>query len=166
MPRNTERETIARAIIVQDGRILVNSAINKQTEEAYCALPGGHADVMESCVATLEREFHEELAADVSVGELQFVSESIYEGRRRGDTPRHELVLYFGAELTSPLGQEDGRIMSPEFDKNFIWLALDKLEESNLLPVALREFLTNTLAADGTIAATSARYGFHDSTSY
>jgi len=166
MPRNTERETIARAIIVQDGRILVNSAINKQTEEPYCALPGGHADVMESCTATLEREFREELTADLNVGALQFVSESIYEGRRRGDTPRHEIVLYFGAELTSPLGQEDGRLMSPEFDKNFIWLALDQLEASNLLPVALREFLQANLAADGTIAAASVRYGFHDSVSY
>lgn len=153
-----------RAIIVENEKLLVNSTENKATGVAYCALPGGHVHIYESCPAALEREFREELATDIKVHELKFVSESIYEGRRADDVARHELVLYFHSELLSPLGQEDGRIMSPEFDKNFIWLPLDQLTEANLLPLPIREYLQQNLVADGTPAASGVSYGFHDST--
>jgi ADP-ribose pyrophosphatase YjhB (NUDIX family) len=162
MGRHTERETIARAIIVENGRLLVNSSTSKQTNGSYCALPGGHVDVLESCQAALRREFREELAADLTVHDLLFVSESIYEGRRRSDGVRHELALYFQAELASPLGQEDGRIMSPEFDKNFIWLPLEEMAQANLLPVVLREFLQANLIKGEIAVSAGPRYGFHD----
>ena len=53
MPYNPQRELIVRAIVVFNGALLVNQAHNKNTREDYCALPGGHVDPAESCIAAL-----------------------------------------------------------------------------------------------------------------
>jgi len=92
---NCGRELIARAIVIHGGKLLVNQAHNAKTGIEYYALPGGHVDPGESCVAALQRELQEELDAVLDVQDLAFVSESIYPGRHKDDGTRHELVLYF-----------------------------------------------------------------------
>src|SRR5687768_4114980 len=113
------RELIARAIVIQNDAVLVNRSRNKKTGLEYSALPGGHVDPGESCVAAVQREFEEELEAQIEVGDLEFVAESIYAGRGRHDSRRHELVMYFAATLQTTLRESDGRIHSPEAKKNF-----------------------------------------------
>jgi ADP-ribose pyrophosphatase YjhB (NUDIX family) len=155
-----DRDLIARAIVVRDGAILVNRSRNEKTGQEYFALPGGHIDEGEDCVSALEREFTEELDATIAVYDLVFVSESIYAGRRKSETQRHELVLYFHADLASDLKENGKEIISPEKDKNFQWLQLEAVPTSNLLPLSLKEYLLATI-----LDRETAHYTFSDSTS-
>ena len=132
---------IARAVIWKDGRLLANRARNA-AGEPYAALPGGHVDPGEDCKTALAREMEEELQARVRVGELLFVSEAHYLGGKRGDKARYEIVLFFGAELLNELEEVDGRIASPEPQKNFGWVAPQDWDKLNLVPHALRAVLS------------------------
>jgi ADP-ribose pyrophosphatase YjhB (NUDIX family) len=154
MKHNPKRELIARAIIIENDAVLVNQSSNKKTGEKYFALPGGHVDPGESCVQAVVRELEEELEALISVGDLRFVSESIYPGRKADEEQRHELVLYFDAALRQPLREISGRIHSPEKNKNFRWLPLRELPDANLLPRSAQQFLLKNAPA----------YAFDDTT--
>ena len=156
---NTKHEIIARAILVRDGALLVNKSTNKFINQEYFALPGGHVDPGESCTFALHREIYEELQAEIDVLDLCFVSESIYAGRKKDDTARHELVLYYHCELTSDLQENAGRIESPEGSKNFQWLPHEELLEATLLPDSVKQFLLATMSDQE-----YPHYVFHDST--
>lgn len=158
------RELIARAIVMQDDRLLVNHTHNAKTETDYFALPGGHVDPGESCLVALQREFEEELEAELITHDLALVSESIYAGRHLHDAPRHELVLYFQATLETPLKEHKGRIRSPEHDKNFLWLPIAELGTANLLPHAIKQFLLALPRGGAQAPPESPLYVFEDTT--
>ena len=143
---------IARAVIWKDGRLLANRARNPRGQ-AYAALPGGHVDPGEDCKAALAREMEEELLAQVEVGDLLFVSEARYWGGKRGDKARHEVVLFFEARLLNELEEENGRVASPEPQKNFGWIAPGEWDAFNLVPNTLRGLLRG---------GNSPRYDFRD----
>ena len=149
-----DRDLIARAIIWKNGALLVNQNQNEKTGERYVALPGGHVDPGEHCVEALQREIEEELAARCTVGDLAFVVENIYPGRREGETQRHELTLFFDAQIEGETTQGDGTIYSPEAWKAFKWLPLAEMGNANLLPPDAKAFLTG---------ASQAQYQFSDS---
>lgn len=148
-----DQDLIARAIIYKDGALLVNANRNVKTGESYVALPGGHVDPGESCVAALRREIEEELGARCEVGDLQMVSENIYAGRRVSEQKRHELTLVFAAMIQGETTRADGSIESPEADKNFRWLPQDELASAPLLPADVKAFL---------LGEDAARYRFSD----
>src|SRR5690348_15525755 len=99
---DSQREVIARAIVVEDGAFVVNKSRNAKTGEEYVALPGGHVDPGESCVAAIERKWQEELGGKLQVLDLCSVAETVYSDRQKEDSTRHELVLFFHANLASP----------------------------------------------------------------
>lgn len=136
-----DRELIARAVIWKDGALLVNGNSNQKTGEKYVALPGGHVDPGEGCIEALQREIEEELAAGCEVGELLFVTESLYAGREVGEKSRHELTLFFAVTTSGEQTDEDGKIFSPEAWKNFHWLPQNQLEGANLLPADAKKWL-------------------------
>jgi 8-oxo-dGTP diphosphatase len=136
-----DRDLIARAVIWKDGALLVNGNTNRKTGEKYVALPGGHVDPGEHCVEALKREIEEELAASCEVGDLLFVTESIYAGREKDEKQRHELTLFFAATISGEQTREDGTIKSPEKWKNFHWLPENGLAGANLLPADAKSWL-------------------------
>lgn len=154
-----QRDLIARAIFVHDGALLVNKSRNAKTGDEYFALPGGHVDAGESCAQAVIRECEEELAAQIEIHDLCFVSESVYAGRKKTETSRHELVMYFHASLASELQTNGVEIFSPEKDKRFQWLALEELADANLLPASIKGFIL-ALLADQEFP----HYAFSDST--
>lgn len=137
------RELIARAIVIHHHKLLVNHTRHAKTGVEYCALPGGHVDPGESCVAALQRELQEELNTRLNLHDLGFVSESIYSGRHKNDAARHELVLYFYATINSrnQLPEHEGRILSPENNKNFCWIPVAEIPATNILPEGIKRFL-------------------------
>lgn len=134
-------EIIARAVIWKSGALLVNGNQNKKTLEKYVALPGGHVDPGEHCVEALRREIEEELSAQCEVGDLLFVCESRYAGREKDEKQRHELTLFFAAEISGEQTRDDGTISSPEAWKNFHWLPETGLQTANLLPFDAKKWL-------------------------
>ena len=155
-----KRELIVRAIITQDNCLLVNEGTHHQTSQHYYALPGGHVEDGETCIAALQRELQEELAIECDVEDLCFVMEHLYSGRRENDAPRHELTLYFKATATSAIQQTDEKVISPESTKNFRWLPIDSLGEAALLPEISREVLQKYFSHQQI-----SNYAFQDSTS-
>ena len=141
MSKSSGPDLIARAILWKDDALLVNANHNAKTGEDYVALPGGHVDPGEHCVQALQREIEEELAAHCQIGDLQFVSENIYAGRRPGESQRHELTLVFAGTIDGEETRADGTIASPEKDKNFRWLPKSELANANLLPADIKAFL-------------------------
>lgn len=141
------RDLIARAILIKNDALLVNRNRNSKTGENYVALPGGHVDPGENCEGALKREIEEELAARCEVGDLVFVCENVYAGRRKSESHRHELTLFFEAKIEGEQLRADGTIQSPETDKNFVWLPLCELENANLLPADAKAFLLQKNAA-------------------
>lgn len=154
MKNEQTHELIARGVFLRDGALLVNHGRNAKTGERYYALPGGHIDQGEDARTAVARECEEELQIRVSVGDLVFVSESIYPGRHDNDGRRHEIVLYFEATLESEPHIENGQIRSPESDKEFQWLPLAQLAQANIRPASFKAFLQGA----------PSRYGFRDDT--
>ena len=141
MSSPNDRDLIVRAILWKNDALLVNANRNSKTGESYVALPGGHVDAGEHCAQALQREIEEELAAQCEIGDLQFICENIYPGRRKSESQRHELTLIFEGTISGEQSRADGTIASPENDKNFRWLSRAELKEANLLPADVKAFL-------------------------
>ena len=128
-------------VIIVEGHVLVC----REDDDDYCMLPGGRIELGEPSALSLEREMAEELAMPASVGPMIATSESFY--RREGED-FHELGFFYTVDLpgqgpngASPWLQrpDEGHILS--FD--WVHLAGDALEASNLLPRWLPDFLRN-----------------------
>ena len=62
--------------------------LQKPTNDTVYAIPGGHVALGETNAQTLEREFKEEIVADITVGELKWVAEIFFPW---GDKPCHQI---------------------------------------------------------------------------
>ncbi len=79
-----------RAVIVQEGAVLMDRTHHEDRERFYW-LPGGGLEPGETSEQCLQRELMEEAALEIEVGRVLYVSENIYV--ESGDH-RHELILY------------------------------------------------------------------------
>lgn len=86
-----------RAVIVRDGKVLMDRTHHWEREPFYW-LPGGGLEPGETSAECLRRELMEEAAVEIEVGRLLYVSENLYV--ESGDY-RHELILYRMAEIVS-----------------------------------------------------------------
>ncbi|MCW4048381.1 MAG: NUDIX domain-containing protein [Candidatus Bathyarchaeota archaeon] len=115
-------ELIARAVIIDDGRILV--AHKHGASNTF--LPGGHIEHGEPSEVALLRELEEEMgisaniAAFMGVFEYQFIDEY--------DRHMHEINLVYEVSL------QDHEVISAEGHLEFKWIKMDKAREHNLLP--------------------------------
>ena len=62
---------------------------SKPTNDTGYAIPGGHVEFGETNVQTSEREFKEEIGADITVGTLKWVAEIFFPW---GDKPCHQIT--------------------------------------------------------------------------
>ncbi|MDI6870845.1 MAG: NUDIX domain-containing protein [Bacillota bacterium] len=139
--RNAVRVS-AKAIIIQDNRLLTTRNVDREGE--FYLLPGGGQEPGESLPAALQRECREEIGVEVEVGELLFVRD--YIGRNHEfaalDADVHQVELMFACTL--PAGQvprpgtdPDARQAGLWHQVGVEWLDLDRLEEYRLYPRAL-----------------------------
>lgn len=95
-----------RAIVVQDGRLLLVNAYPGRRSDLWCA-PGGGVEPGQSLPDNLMREVHEECGLHVAVGPLALVNE--FHDPRTGF---HQVDLFFRCTVTS--GQLDPGWSDPE----------------------------------------------------
>jgi ADP-ribose pyrophosphatase YjhB (NUDIX family) len=128
---------MVRALIVDDGRLLVNDRGSR------LSLFGGRVEKGEAARHALERELTEELGLRFEIGRLSYVIENFYRDERKRRI--HELGLYYRAMATRPLGP---RVEAREKGMAPIWLPVGQAAVSTLRPALLRERLARDLAAD------------------
>lgn len=127
---NSNFHYIVRGII-RDGDFVL---LCKQKTGDYTFLPGGHIDFGEAAEVALVREIKEEIGAKVSVGKFRGAIENAWEDNC-------EISLVFDVE--HDLSKENTPTpASPEEEHlAFLWVHQDALQQSNLYPVPLIEWL-------------------------
>lgn len=123
-------------ILIQNGKIL----LQKPLDDDYSII-GGHVAAMETTAQTLQREFREEIHADIKVKELLAVGEIFFPW---GVRPCHQISLYYRVTLNDPsaipqegsfYGFDDlgGRRINLEF----CWVPLEDLPGLTVYPQEL-----------------------------
>jgi ADP-ribose pyrophosphatase YjhB (NUDIX family) len=127
---------MARAILVDNGRLLCNSA------NGYLALFGGRVEKGETVRRALARELDEELGLPVEIGRLAYQIENFFVDA--GGRKRHELGLYYVTRSLRRLGE---RVEARERGFAPTWLPLESVAASRLMPRPLRGRLARDLEA-------------------
>ena len=96
----------ARAVIVEQGRLLLVNAYPGQQSDLWCA-PGGGVDAGASLPENLAREVHEETGLTIAVGGLVLVNEF-----HDPESGFHQVELFFRARVRA--GQLDPGWRDPE----------------------------------------------------
>ncbi len=121
-------ENIARAVICHNGKILLCQAKGK----SHYFLPGGHVEMGETIHQALRREIEEELGEQVRIQQFMGVVENFYGSKV---APRHEINYLFATEL------ENMVVASREKHLHFVWVKVERLHETPLLPFPVKELL-------------------------
>ena len=130
----------AKAIIVEDGRLLVTR--NRDGEGDWYLLPGGGQEPGESLPQALQRECREEVGVDVAVHRLLFVRE--YIGRNHEfaahDAGLHQVELMFACTVLPGQVPQSGTL--PDGAQVGVdWLELADLDGRRLYPQVLKPLL-------------------------
>lgn len=150
MTQDAHKDTIpgairvaARALIIEDGRLLVMCYRDDKGE--WCVTPGGGIRKSETLGAGLKREVKEELSIDIEPDDIVYVREllgrtaKVHHGGITGDT--HQLEIFFHCRRRGEIA------LGPMLDNyctGFEWVPLKHLAERNFFPAALG----HRLAAD------------------
>jgi len=128
-------------ILLCENKIL----LQKPTNDTGYAIPGGHVALGETNAQTLEREFKEEIGADITVGNLKWVAEIFFPW---GDKPCHQICLYYDVALTDetqiPLDgvfMGDERIEGRDFKIEFHWMPLENLDQIEVYPTNIADLM-------------------------
>ena len=127
-------------ICVQNGKVLLQKPTN---DNAY-AFPGGHVEFGETNKETLEREFKEEIGADIRVGDLKWVAEVFFPW---GNKSCHQICLYYMVEILNPEIPKDGMFLAKEhlegrdFDLEYHWVSMETAEKLEIYPTQTPQLL-------------------------
>lgn len=128
----------AKAIIIRDGKLLLQRCLFPGNDEACYLFPGGGQKFGEPLAAALQREVFEEVGADVEVGRLVWIRDYISANHEFNHEENvHQLEHYFLARLTSEL--DPARATHPDSVQiGTDWIDLADVAELNLYPKCVR----------------------------
>jgi 8-oxo-dGTP pyrophosphatase MutT (NUDIX family) len=128
--------TAAKAIIVEDGRIL--AVMIRVEDDTYYILPGGGQRPGETLVEALQREVMEELGAGIEVGSLAYVREYISAHHEFAELEGDEHSIEFCFNCCLRSGPSREAQTEPDTGQvAFEWLELARLESYPLWPRTL-----------------------------
>ena len=135
----------AKAIVINDGKLLVNRCVSRFGE--YYALPGGGQHTGEMLTETVQRELLEETGYSVKPLRLSGIYERI--SQEHGDQTSHKIYFIF---LCSLLG---GTPKTPTEQDNYQvgmeWIDLKDISRKNLFPRAIRDNISGLTGYGETI---------------
>lgn len=128
MPRNS-----AKAIVLHEGRILVNRCVSRFG--TYYALPGGGQKHGETLIEAVQRELLEEAGLSVRPMRLSAIYETVSTNRPEG--MNHKIYFVFLCALN------DVRPVKPSHQDTFQmgteWIPLSEIQKVHLFPRAVRD---------------------------
>lgn len=140
-----------KALIVRDGRILLNRC-RRRDKFTYYTLPGGGQRQYESVMQALEREIREETGLSIRPLHMAAMCEEIttdLKSRAQSPDYTHRLTLIFAAK---PLDDVSAAPEHPDSEMQCSeWVALEQADELNLYPRPLRRHIKEALCANGAL---------------
>lgn len=123
-----------KAIIVENGKILVNKCEFRKGEVAYI-FSGGGQELGETFTDALRRECLEELGAQISIGELVWIREYIGKNHEfaEWDKDVHQIEYYFKCKLETPVDLNKATNLDT-VQVGCEWLELSKLKDYKIYP--------------------------------
>jgi 8-oxo-dGTP diphosphatase len=132
----------AKAIIIQDGRLLVLKMVDSEGD--FYILPGGGQKHGEPLTDALKRECLEEIGTSVRIGSLRLIRE--YIGRNhefsKEDADTHQIEFMFECELEPGAVPKVGH-RPDETQVGIAWLPVSELDKYRLYPKVLRTIIRN-----------------------
>jgi 8-oxo-dGTP diphosphatase len=124
----------ARALIVQDGRLLT-IRMEAQSEGVFYVLPGGGQRHGEDLKQALVRECREELGIEIDVGKLAYVREFIADRHHVEAVPKdfHQVETVFHAQVKDASNLGSGS-QSDALQRGVEWLPIERLGDVVLYP--------------------------------
>lgn len=113
---------IALGIAKKDNKILVGIGYDKVKKQTFYRALGGGIEFGETSKDAVKREFHEEIHADIKVGELLGVTENIF--TYQGKTG-HEIVFLYSIEIPNGNFKNDYEINDEVGKYNAVWVDID-----------------------------------------
>jgi ADP-ribose pyrophosphatase YjhB (NUDIX family) len=138
----------AKAIVVQDGRILL--VRNHDSDGEWYCLPGGGQAHGESLTDALERECLAEVGCQVVVGRVLFVRDYIAEHHEfaEQDAGAHQVEIMFECQLVPGCDPELGD--DPDgMQTGVVWVGLSALAGCRFYPRAVADILAAGIPAEG-----------------
>lgn len=131
----------AKAVIVQDGRLLV-IRLEDQYGTAY-VFPGGGQEKGEELKDAVARECLEEIGQAVNVGELLHIREYIGKNHEfaEWDADIHQVEFYFACSLIDPEATVFEGSNPDDHQVAVEWIALEDLSQIRLYPKTIGELL-------------------------
>ena len=135
----------AKAIVLHEGKILVNKCISRFGD--YYALPGGGQRAGEMLSETVRRELLEETGYAVTPLRLSGLYERISEGRDEGLC--HKIYFIFLCKLDAQAHRQPTE--QDDFQVGMEWLDLEGIQSKNLFPRAVRDNISGLIGYGETI---------------
>lgn len=135
----------AKAIVLHDGKILVNKCISRFGD--YYALPGGGQRAGETLAEAVKRELLEETGYAVTPLRLSGVYERISEGRDEGLC--HKIYFIFLCKLSTNVRRRPTE--QDHFQVGMEWIDAGDIACRNLFPRAIRDNIPAMLGYGETI---------------
>lgn len=136
----------ARALIIEDGRLLVMTYRDDHGE--WCVTPGGGIAKLETLGEGLKREVYEELSIEVDPGDIVYVRELLGKNAKvmhGGITDQtHQLEIFFRCKRR---GEVKLGKAPDNFCTGFDWVPLHELEARHFFPRRLAGRLSSDVAA-------------------
>ena len=144
----------AKALIVYDGKILLNRCISRLG--IYYALPGGGQHDGELLTEAVRREVMEETGLTVEPMRMSAVFERVSEGRE--GPAAHKMYFVFLCRYLADVPQQEP-VERDAYQTGMEWLPIERALTANLFPRVIRDNLPNLIGYGETIYLGSERRG-------